>query len=86
MNTSKSKGLINALAQEVNGERVALGLTIQQLADKAELSKSTIDRLNKGTLDVKLTVLAALAEVLQMEPLALLQKAQDRQKKNQGIS
>lgn len=81
MDTTKSKGLLGALVLEIKAERAAAGLTVQQLADQAGISKSKLDRIIAGQQDIGITDIASLSEVFKIEPTDLLAHAQDRKER-----
>lgn len=74
-----SKGLNAAVAAVLNGERVAAGMTFDQLADVSGISKQQLMRLlstTKRHIDVE--VLALLAGIFHSTSAQIVSAAQER--------
>lgn len=57
------------LGRRLRSERIACKLTIVQLADFAQLSKSTISQIEGGTIrDITLSTCLRLAKALKCDP------------------
>lgn len=67
----KNPSLVKAFGVHLRHLRKERGLTQQALADEADLSWPTIQRMEAGTQSATIDVLGALAKALQL-PLALL--------------
>lgn len=59
------------LATILKERRAALGLTLKQIADAVGVSEATVQRWESGTMNIKYEKVAALAEVLHVDPAAL---------------
>lgn len=56
----------------IKERRIALKMTQQDLADKADLSRATISALENGEgVDIKVSTLKALADALKCKPHSL---------------
>ncbi|OSA88356.1 UNVERIFIED_ORG: hypothetical protein B2H93_18200 [Clostridium botulinum] len=74
MNTSEIGNRIKKRRQELN-------LTLQQVADRVKVNKSTIQRYETGNIkDVKLPVIESIANVLNVDPLWLIGKIEETKK------
>lgn len=74
-----SHGLNAAVADTLNGERVASGLTFDQLAEATGISKRTLMRLlSKKERHIDVSVLSALAEAFHMSPTQVIRQARER--------
>lgn len=62
----KNPALIQAFGEHLRALRKARGLSQQALADEAEISWPTVQRMEAGTQVASLDVLASLARALQM--------------------
>ncbi len=60
------------LGSKISDTRKKLGLSQEALAEKANVSLSTIQRIEKGTVKPRLYTVKILAESLGLEPTALL--------------
>lgn len=67
-----------ALAAELRGERVALGLTIADLIARTGIPKSTMLRVLSGERDINVTQLAQLAEAMGKTPEYFMRRAVER--------
>lgn len=61
-----------ALGGRISEARKRLGLTQDDLADRAGLSRPTISKIERGVQDVGIVSLHKIARVLEVEPAALL--------------
>jgi transcriptional regulator with XRE-family HTH domain len=67
----KNPALVKAFGTHLRDLRKQRGLSQQALADEADLSWPTVQRVEAGTQSATLDVLGSLAKALQL-PLALL--------------
>jgi transcriptional regulator with XRE-family HTH domain len=67
-----------ALAAELRAERVAINMTIEELRQRAGLTKPTMLRILAGTRDINVTQLAKLGTALDVTPEDLLRRAVTR--------
>jgi len=65
--------MINSIAAELETVRKASGLTQEQLAVKAGLNRMTVQRLESGTLDPRLSTVLEMARAMGMELLLVPQ-------------
>ena len=62
-----------AIAKRLKARRTFLGLTYQELADKASMSKSTLQRYETGAIkNIPIARLQALSSALEMDPNELI--------------
>ncbi|AOW93225.1 hypothetical protein BFN03_12790 [Rhodococcus sp. WMMA185] len=66
-----------AIAGEIRALRDRQGLSLAELGERAGLKESTLQKIESGKRDVQLPELAAIAEVLNISWLKLLQTVQD---------
>lgn len=59
------------LIAELQAARKRLGLKQQELAEQAGLSRMTVQRIESGAIDPRLSTLAEMARVLGMELVAV---------------
>lgn len=61
------------IAKRLKARRTALGMTYQELADKASMSKSTLQRYETGAIkNIPIARLQALSSALDMSPNELI--------------
>ncbi len=65
--------LLRGFGTNVKNRRKELGLTQEELAEKSELDRTTIGKIEGGQGNVRLENIAALAEALQVHPSELLE-------------
>ena len=70
--TNESKNTSKVLGKKVVGLRHAYGMTQDVLASKAGLNRKTIMEVEKGTQDLSLKSLTALAGALGVKPSELI--------------
>ncbi|MFD6178081.1 MULTISPECIES: helix-turn-helix domain-containing protein [unclassified Isoptericola] len=71
--------LVRALLATVNGERVAAGLTVAELAEKSGVPKRTLDRyLGPGGGDIPNKMLTKVAKALGVTASLLWARAEER--------
>ncbi|QIS38661.1 helix-turn-helix domain-containing protein [Clavibacter capsici] len=70
--------LNHALAAELRYERGAAGLTIDKLAEEADITRPTLLRVLAGKRDINVTQLAKLGIALNITPEELLRRAVTR--------
>jgi transcriptional regulator with XRE-family HTH domain len=63
--------------REVRRRRVALGLTIEQLAERADLSPNYVGTVETGKRDPSLSTILALAKGLHVPPVELFGGVKD---------
>ena len=68
----KNPLFVQAFGEHLRTLRVRKGLTQHELADEADVSWSTIIRIEKGRLAATIDVLASVAQALQMPLWELL--------------
>jgi transcriptional regulator with XRE-family HTH domain len=66
----------DAVARAVRRHRADLGISQEELAEKANSGRGYISRIESGSVDVSLAVFVRLAIALEMEPWELLRDAQ----------
>ena len=72
-------GLNAAIAATLNGERVALGLTFDDLADKSGISARSLKRyLSSTDRDIKVDVLARVAQAMDISVDEVIRRADQR--------
>lgn len=64
--------VVQLFGQNVRKERLARGLTQQELAGRLEMERSYLSELERGRRNPTVRVLGALAQVLGVEPWELL--------------
>lgn len=68
------------VGKRIKERRVALGITLQQIADAVGLNKSTVQRYENGTIkEMKLPVIESIASFLNVNPLWLTGEADEEQ-------
>lgn len=70
-----TKELLQSVGANVRQRRVQSGQTQEQLAEKANMDRRYLQRVERGTVNMTLSTLATLAEVLGTTPTALLRPA-----------
>ncbi len=69
------------IGQRIKSRRLELGLTMQSLADKAGVNKSTIKRYEDGSIQrIKLPVIYTVASALDVNPSWLIFKSEEKNK------
>jgi transcriptional regulator with XRE-family HTH domain len=66
----------DAVARAVRRHRADLGISQEELAEKANSGRGYISRIESGSVDVSLAVFVRLAVALGVEPWELLKDAQ----------
>lgn len=75
-------GINAAVAATLNGERVAAGLTFDELAARTGISKRTLMRLlSTVERDIDVNVLAAIADVFGLTPAQTIARAEEWQRR-----
>jgi transcriptional regulator with XRE-family HTH domain len=67
-----------ALAAELRAERVAINMTIEELRQRAGLTKPTMLRILAGTRDINVTQLAKLSQAMNITAEELFRRAVER--------
>jgi transcriptional regulator with XRE-family HTH domain len=67
-----------ALAAELRAERVAINMTIEELRERAGITKPTMLRILSGSRDINVTQLAKLAQAMNITAEDLFRRAVDR--------
>ncbi len=68
--------LLESIAANVRAQRLAAGLTQEQLAEAAELDHRFLQRVERGQTNLSMAVLVALAEALDTKITNLLRPAE----------
>jgi transcriptional regulator with XRE-family HTH domain len=63
-----------AFGVKLKEKRTAKKLSLQKLADEAEVAKSTVHRIEKGDLNFSYTILLSLAKALKISPAEFFDK------------
>ena len=71
MASKRQKSLPKILGIQVRRYRAEAGLTQDQLADRCDLSRDMVSRIERGTISCSLGTIAKLAEVLSVQPAIL---------------
>lgn len=69
---ANKRGLIGLVSTNIRARRKALGLTQAQVADALSVEFETISRYERGVMAPSLAQLERLADVLEVQPEALL--------------
>lgn len=83
--TADSVAAFRAIAAQLRAERARAGIKQTDLAEKSGLGKNTIQRLESGERDIKLSQLFAIAQVLDFDPAEFLNAAQATMRKQSGV-
>ncbi len=62
------------LGENVKRKRMQLSISQQELADNANVAKSTIQRIEKGQLNPTITILYKISESLEIDICELIKK------------
>ena len=79
----------SSIAEAVRRRRESLGMTQEQLAQKAHLNRTYISDIERGTRNFSVGIFDRLANALSVSPSALWKSAEDNRKSSatvQGIS
>ncbi len=75
------------IGKRIHEARVAKGMTLQDIADKIGVAKSTIQRYENGVIEtVKLPVIEAISRALEVNAAWLLGKTEDTTFVNQTVT
>lgn len=74
----RTSAINDALADVVRQRRTELGLTQEQLADEAELHRNYLSGIERGSYNIGVSNLVALATALQTTASQLLAQAEAR--------
>jgi transcriptional regulator with XRE-family HTH domain len=66
----------DAVARAVRRHRADLGISQEELAEKADSSRGYVSRIESGSVDISISVFVRLAAAFEMEPWELLKDAQ----------
>jgi transcriptional regulator with XRE-family HTH domain len=72
VSVNRPEGIAAKLARNLVAARVAAGVTQQQLADRADVSRATIAQIEAGVSDPKISTVLLLAKALNVDALLLL--------------
>lgn len=75
MPSPRAKAVLQYVAANVRRVRLAHDLTQEQLAEAAEIDLRFLQRVERGTTNLSLAVLVALADALKVAPGSLLRPA-----------
>lgn len=68
----------------IKSVREEKGMTLQEIATKIGVAKSTIQRYEAGTIDnIKLPIISSIANVLDVDPSWIIGKINERKQKNE---
>lgn len=76
--TNDEQTLVHALGRQIAAERVAKGMTQEQLAGVVGIAKKSLTRYENGERDPQLWVIAKVAEALGIVPSQLIIRAEAR--------
>lgn len=65
------KEFLQDLGLRIKELREVKGLSQQELADQAEVAKSTIQRLEKGNFNPSILLLKKISSIINLEPIKL---------------
>lgn len=76
--TNDELALVHALGRQIAAERVAKGLTQEQLASMAGIAKKSLTRYENGERDPQLWAIVKIADALGIIPSQLMVRAEAR--------
>ena len=76
--TNDEQALVHALGRQIAAERVAKGMTQEQLAGIVGIAKKSMTRYENGERDPQLWVIVKIAEALNIIPSQLMVRAEAR--------
>ena len=79
MRSVADRALLRALAAEVKALRGALRISQEELAHRADLSRTFIGRIEVGSSQLSFTGIVALARALEVEPDVFVRSTLQRQ-------
>lgn len=71
-----------ALGQEIRAEAAARGIALTELCKSANVTRSALYRYLDAERDMPYSVLADLASALRIRPFELVERAEDRARRN----
>lgn len=71
-----------ALGQEIRAEAAARGVALTELCKSANVTRSALYRYLDAERDMPYSVLADLASALRVRPFELVERAEDRARRN----
>jgi transcriptional regulator with XRE-family HTH domain len=74
MDDRKRRKILKEFGQMLREVREQKGLSIQGLADIADLDRSNLSNIENGKVEISLCTLYVIAEALELDPCALLPK------------
>lgn len=72
----RTSAINNALGDVIRQRRIEVGLTQEQLADKADLHRNYVSGVERGSYNIGVSNLVAIAVALQTAASALLEQAE----------
>ncbi|MFT3773401.1 MAG: helix-turn-helix transcriptional regulator [Minicystis sp.] len=75
MDDARFGDLLTYIAANMRRIRQARDMTQEALAERADLSLRSVQEIETGRVNIRVTVLAAIAEALDVSPTALLKPA-----------
>lgn len=72
--SSKDEKILRDFGKNLKSQRIQKGFTTREFADAAEISHSTVGRLEAGLTNPTLTTLIKLAEALEIDFNSLISK------------
>lgn len=75
-----SKKLLRALGEEIREQRTARGFSQEYLADKAELHRNMVGRLERGETNPSVLVMRSLCCALRMKLSAFFVEVEKRER------
>ena len=74
------------LGQRIKAQRIRMGWTREELAERTIISKPTISNYENDKIDIKSSVMAELAEALQTDPNYLIMGEKASESDNRFVS
>jgi len=75
MRSKNTQALLESIGANVRRRRERVGITQEDLAESAQLDRRYLQRVERGTINLTIDTLAALADALGATPASLLKTA-----------